>query len=87
MSVRVKRRLVSKASNKIGASTRKLAKEFGISQAYVRKILPKARVVYIQKTETSARTYRKTTTNTKEEAQKVVSKSDASNQHATNCDG
>ena len=41
MSGLVKRRLVQKASYKIGVSTRKLAKEFGISHAYERQILKK----------------------------------------------
>ena len=43
----VMKKLVRKATNKI--STRKLAREFGISQAYVRKILRRAGVVYIKR--------------------------------------
>ena len=39
-------RLVQQAQNKLGVSTRKLARKFGISPAHVRKILKKAGVVY-----------------------------------------
>ena len=46
MTTQMEKKLIRKAQHKIGVSTRNLARQFGISQAYVRKILKKAGVTY-----------------------------------------